>query len=83
MISTKVLLITSYKASIGKSLCDEPHSLVRELGLIVLLCQFLLLYMLPVLRWIALLQEGREPHSMITRLNTLYPTFSPLLQEKK
>ena len=66
---------TSHKASISKSLCDETHSLVRELGLIVLPYQFLLLYILPVLRWIPLLQEGREPHSVITRLNTLYPTI--------
>ena len=74
---------TSHKASISKSLCDAPHSLVREHGLIVLPCQFLLLYILPVLRWIPLLQEGREPHSVITRLNTLYPTIqSPIAGEE-
>ena len=75
MISTKVLLITSYKASISKSLCDAPHSLVREHGLIVLPCQFLLLYILPVLRWVPLLEEGGEPHRVITRLNTLHTTI--------
>ena len=66
---------TSYKASISKSLCDETHSLVRELGLIVLPCQFLLLYILPVLRWVPLLEEGGEPHRVITRLNTLHTTI--------
>ena len=83
MISTKVLLITSYKASISKSLCDAPHSLVREHGLIVLPCQFLLLYILPVLRWIPLLQEGREPHCVITGLNSLNSTIqSPIAGEE-
>ena len=74
---------TSHKASINKSLCDEPHSLVSELGLIVLPCQFLLLYILPVLRWVPLLEEGGEPHRVITRLNTLYPTIqSPIAGEE-
>lgn len=83
MISTKVLLITSCKASISKSLCDAPHSLVREHGLIVLPCQFLLLYILPVLRWIPLLQEGREPHCVITGLNSLNSTIqSPIAGEE-
>ena len=74
---------TSHKASISKSLCDEPHSLVSELGLIVLPCQFLLLYILPVLRWIPLLQEGRESHRVITGLKSLHSTIqSPVAREE-
>ncbi len=47
-------------------------SLTRELGLVVLLCQFLLPYILPVLRRVPLLEEGGEPHRVITGLNSLH-----------
>ena len=88
MISTKVLLITISGTLVTRHLSAKvfamhPHSLVRELGLIVLPCQFLLLYILPVLRWIPLLQEGREPHCVITGLNSLNSTIqSPIAGEE-
>ena len=50
-------------------------SLIRELGLVVLLCQLLLPYILPVLRWIPLLEEGGEPHRVITGMNALNSTI--------
>ena len=50
-------------------------SVVREIGLIVLLRFFLLPYILPVLRWVPRLQKGREPHCVITRVNPLCATI--------
>ena len=58
-------------------------SVVREIGLIVLLRFFLLPYILPVLRWVPLLQKGREPHCVITRVNSLCATIqSPVTGEE-
>ena len=52
--------------------------------MIVLLRQFLLPYILPVLRWIPLLEKGGEPHCEITGLNTLHSTIqSPVAREEK
>jgi len=41
-------------------------SVIREPGLIVLLRHLLLPYILAVLRWVPLLEEGRESHCVIT-----------------
>ena len=58
-------------------------SVVRKIGLIVLLRFFLLSHILPVLRWVPLLEEGGEPHRVITGLNSLNPTIqSPVTREK-
>ena len=58
-------------------------SVVREIGLIVLLRFFLLPYILPILRWIPLLQKGREPHRVITGLDSLHTTIqSPIAGEE-
>ena len=63
--------------------CRPFLSLTRELGLVVLLRFFLLSHILPVLRWVPLLEEGGEPHRMITGLNSLNPTIqSPFTREK-
>ena len=43
--------------------------------LIVLHRQFLLPYILAVLRWIPLLEKGGEPHRVITGLNSLQSTI--------
>ena len=48
-----------------------------------LLHDLLLPYILPVLRWVPLLEEGGEPHRVITRLNSLGPTIqSPVAGEE-
>ena len=55
---------------------DRPHlSLIREPGLVVLFYQLLLPYVLAVLRWIPLLEEGGEPHCVITGLDSLHTTI--------
>ena len=43
--------------------------------MVVLLCQFLLPYILAILRWVPLLEEGREPHRVIAGLNSLNSTI--------
>ena len=59
-------------------------SVVREIGLIVLLRFFLLPYILPVLRWVPLFKKGRESHCVIKGLNSLRPTIqSPVTGEEK
>ena len=58
-------------------------SVIRELGLVVLLCQLLLPYIIPVLRWVPLLEEGGEPHRMVTGQNSLNSTIqSPIAGEE-
>ena len=47
-------------------------SLIKKPGLVVLLCQLLLPCILPVLRWVPLLEEGGEPHCVITGMNSLH-----------
>ena len=50
--------------------------LVRELGLVVLLRQLLLTHIFPVLRGgVPLLEEGGEPHRVITGLNSLHSSI--------
>ena len=43
--------------------------------MVVLLCQLLLPYIIPVLWWIPPLEEGGEPHCVITGMNSLYTTI--------
>jgi len=50
-------------------------SVIREPGLVALLRQRLLPYVFPILRWIPFLEEGREPHRVITGLNSLHSTI--------
>ena len=51
--------------------------------MVVLLCQLLLPYIIPVLRWIPLLEKGGEPHRAITGLNSLHTTIqSPIAGEE-
>ena len=58
-------------------------SLVSELGLIVLLCQLLLSHKTLIDSWMVLFEEGREPHRVITGLNTLHTTIqSPVAREE-
>ena len=58
-------------------------SLTRELGFVVLFRQFLLSQILPVLRWVPLLEEGGESHCVITGLNSLNSTIqSPIAGEE-
>ena len=58
-------------------------SVVREIGLIVLLRFFLLPYILPVLRWVPLFKKGRESHCVITGLNSLNSTIqTPVTREE-
>ncbi len=50
-------------------------SLIKKPGLLALLCQLLLPCVLPALRWIPLLEEGGEPHCVITGLESLHTTI--------
>ena len=51
--------------------------------MIVLLCQLLLPYIHPVLRWVPLLEKGGEPHRMVTGQNSLNSTIqSPIAGEE-
>ena len=66
-----------------KEAVEPLLSVVKGIGLIVLLRFFLLPYILPVLRWVPLFEKGRESHCVITGLNSLRPTIqSPIAREE-
>ena len=51
--------------------------------MVVLFRQLLLPYILSVLRWVPLLEEGGEPHRVITGLNSLHTAIqSPIAGEE-
>ena len=50
-------------------------SLIRKPGLVVLLHQLLLPFIILVLRWVPLLEEGGEPHRVITGMDSLHTTI--------
>ena len=50
-------------------------SLIKELGLVVLLCQLLLSHKTLIDSWMVLFEEGGELHRVITGLDSLYSTI--------
>ena len=51
--------------------------------MVVLLCQLLLPYIISVLRWIPPLEDGGEPHCVITGMNSLYTAIQPSIASEE